>query len=244
MSNELPGLFAGVQATLAASLHAASGAIGHPVAKGDAAELAWLRTLNDHLPLRYQATRGFVIDSSGTRSQQLDLILYDRQYTPLLYNQEQQRVVPAESVYAVFEVKPTLTTDYLRYAAEKIGSVRRLVRTTVAVPAGGVFEPRVPFRIVGGLLVRDSSLSPPFGETFSKTICSLEPEGQIDFVCALKDGSAHIAYEGSGAPAVTVAGANFSLAFLVFKLLGVLQTLGTVPALDYSAYIKSAGIVP
>lgn len=59
--------------------------------------------LQKHLPHRYQADKAFVIDSNGESSDQIDVVVYDRQYTPLLYNHDGQMFVPAESVYAIFE---------------------------------------------------------------------------------------------------------------------------------------------
>ncbi len=67
-----------------------------------------------------------MIDSTGTTSDQIDLVVYDRQYTPLLYNQAGQMYVPAEAVYAVAEVKQTLSKDHIAYAGAKGESVRKL----------------------------------------------------------------------------------------------------------------------
>jgi hypothetical protein len=62
------------------------------------------------------------------------------QYTPSLLDQQKHRYVPAEAVYAVFEVKPSINWDYLIYAGEKADSVRILERTSIEIPhAGGTF---------------------------------------------------------------------------------------------------------
>ena len=61
--------------------------VTHPGARDEASEGDWLRVLNDHLPRWYQTDRAFVIDSRGNCSDQIDIVIYERQYSPFLYNQ-------------------------------------------------------------------------------------------------------------------------------------------------------------
>ena len=95
----------GLQARLVGDLDAARAALTHPGARGDASEEAWLALLKNHLPSRYQAEKGFVIDHSGACSDAIDIVIFDRQYTPLVYNVAAQIFIPAEGVYAIIEVK-------------------------------------------------------------------------------------------------------------------------------------------
>jgi hypothetical protein len=81
----------------------------HPGTKGEAAEVHWVKMLADYLPERYCAAKAFVLDCKGSLSDQIDVVIYDRQYSPFLFNQDGAKYVPAESVYAVFEVKQDLT---------------------------------------------------------------------------------------------------------------------------------------
>src|SRR4029453_9246834 len=116
-----------------------------------------LLRLKDPFPHRYQADRAFVIDSRGECSEQIDIVIYDRQYSPFLYNQANQRYVPAESVYAVLEVKQDLSAEHVRYAGGKAASVRRLHRTSAAVPTvAGVVTAGQPQRIIAGILTYQS----------------------------------------------------------------------------------------
>ena len=150
--NHLQKLFNSLQDQLETNLRAGQKALSHPVATGDSTELDWVNALKDHLPHRYQVSNGFVIDSKGKKSEQIDVVIYDRQYTPLLYNKNEQRFIPAESVYAVFEVRQTLNRKNVLYAGKKASSVRRLYRTSAEIyHAGGKLEPKQPFPIVGGL---------------------------------------------------------------------------------------------
>ncbi len=127
----------------------------HPTTKGDANEAQWVSVLANFLPGRYGVGPIFAIDSRGGQSDQIDLAVYDRQYSPLFFEEGDVRFVPAESVYAVFEVKPEMSKANLEYAAAKVESVRSLYRTSAPIPhAGGVFEPRNPDEkpILGGFL--------------------------------------------------------------------------------------------
>lgn len=50
-------------------------------------------------------------------------------------------IIPAESVYAVFEAKQAANADNLRQAHEKAASVRRLLRLSAPIISGGVEMP-------------------------------------------------------------------------------------------------------
>ena len=181
MPDRLSEILDGLQARLEGELRGNRAAVTHPGARGEASEEDWLRVLKDHLPQRYQADRAFVIDSTGACSEQIDIVIYDRQYSPFLYNQANQRYVPAESVYAVLEVKQDLSREHVLYAGEKARSVRRLRRTSAPIPhAGGAYDPRPLPRIVAGLVSYHSSWSPPFGDAFRAALGELGPEGQLD----------------------------------------------------------------
>ncbi len=80
------------------------------------------------------------------------IVIHDRQYCPLLFEDGGQKYIPAESVYAALEVKQDLNKGHIEYAAAKGESVRRLRRTNVdIVHAGGVHEPRPLFDIITGI---------------------------------------------------------------------------------------------
>ena len=55
---------------------------GHTVIKGDASENVWIELLASYLPKRYSVERATVVDSLGNFSDQLDVVVFDRQYSP------------------------------------------------------------------------------------------------------------------------------------------------------------------
>lgn len=228
----------GLQARLEGELRGNRSALTHPSARGEASEEDWIHVLKDHIPRRYQADRAFVIDSQGSCSEQIDVVIYDRQYSPFLYNQANQRYVPAESVYAVLEVKQDLSREHVRYAGEKAASVRRLHRTSAPVPhIEGISRPRPLPRIIAGILTYQSSWTPPFGDSFRDALTGLEPEEQLDVGCALIHGAFEVVYiDGFGVDLRLAEGPRALVQFLM-RLLKQLQALATAPAIDYEAYL-------
>ncbi len=242
MSNPVPDrlteILDGLQARLEGELRGNRAAVTHPGARGEASEEDWLRVLNDHLPRRYQADRAFVIDSRGDCSEQIDIVIYDRQYSPFLYNQANQRYIPAESVYAVLEVKQDLSREHVLYAGGKAASVRRLHRTSGPIPyADGAYKPRPLPRIVAGIVTYQSSWTPSFGEPFRSALAELAADNQLDVGCALLHGAFEARYQDGGNVTLTLVEGPRSLVQFLMRLLKQLQALATAPAIDYEAYL-------
>lgn len=237
MPVDLRELFLGLQQHLAAELQINRSVINHPGAKGEASESDWIRMFNAHLPLRYQVGKAFVIDALGQSSDQIDLVLYDRQYTPLLFNKSGQTFIPAESVYAVFEVKQSLNRHTIKYAGEKAASVRRLCRTTTDIyHAGGTYDPKKVFTILAGILCTGTEWKPPLGEPLAEALNELKPEERLDFGCVITGGTFETLYGDHGTMSLIKQSASTSLVGLFMGLLKRLQKLGTVPAIDLEAY--------
>ena len=104
MTNKLTTLFHGLQRQMEVRLDADRAIIEHPGAKGTATELNWIDLFRSYLPRRYEANKAFVIDCLGSQSEEQDVVVHDRQYSPFIFNQDGAIYVPAESVYAVLEV--------------------------------------------------------------------------------------------------------------------------------------------
>ncbi len=90
--------FAHLQKSLLHDLGASEIAF-HPTTKGDNAEFNWLKMLRDFLPNRYEVDSAFVVDVNDRVSDQLDVVIHDAQYPPLLFKHEGGLYVPAESVW-------------------------------------------------------------------------------------------------------------------------------------------------
>ena len=106
-------------------------------------------------------------DSEGGFSQQIDIVVFDRQYSPFVFNYQGQKVIPAESVYAVFETKQILNGRMVAYAQEKVASVRKLHRTSMPIPtASGLLPPKPLHPILGGMLGVDTAWGDPLGRSW------------------------------------------------------------------------------
>jgi len=153
---DLRELFHRAQQEMLAQLHV-GGLIEHGPTAGAATERHWIALFERYLPKRYKASSAFVIDSRGNRSRQIDLAVYDHFYSPLLFPQESAVHIPAESVYAVFEVKPSMSRALVRDAAAKVASVRAFHRTSAPLISAGKRCAAVrPNPILGGLLAATS----------------------------------------------------------------------------------------
>lgn len=225
------------QRHLLAALEIVPELTGHGTTIGDDSEANWVRVLREFLPARYGVAAGTVMDADGGTSEQIDVIVYDRQYSPLLAQTSAGDLfVPAEAVYAAFEVKQEMNKSLMDYAGNKIASVRRLRRTSVPIPhAGGEFPPKVPGRILGGMVTTRSGWSNLEGKAAVQEIMGLTDDRRIDIGCALRAISFDRPDEPqAGAPEYS--DAETTLLFFLFRLFRRLQRLGTVPAIDINAY--------
>lgn len=241
------------QAALEAKIKAAHATITHDGVMGEVIESHWIVDFfAKYLPDRYAATSGIVIDSKGQTSDQIDVIIYDNQYTPTLLSQGSHRFVTAEAVYAILEVKPKIDKTYLEYAGDKAASVRKLYRTSVPIRyAKGTYPPKDLHHIISGIVSMKADWKDGLGRSFKENLIPfLGSQKQVDCGCALEHGAFDIfnydrvfEHEAPIDPALfkkklNLRQANNSLVYFMFRLLGRLQSIGTVPAVDWAAYAE------
>jgi hypothetical protein len=232
----LSQLLAGLHDDIQQRLDTVRKSFGHPGTKGDASEQVWLELLDTYLPRRYQAATAHVVDSRGVFSEQIDVVIFDRQYSPFIFKYQGQTIIPAESVYAVFEAKQAINAGQVSYAQKKVASVRRLHRTSLPIPyAKGTYPPKPLIPILGGILAFESDWTPAFGQPLKDALDAGGADGRLDIGCIAAHGYFTLnqqsnAYEDypAGKPAT---------AFL-FKLISQLQFSGTVPMIDIQAYAQ------
>jgi hypothetical protein len=237
-SVDLGDVFLGLQKEMEAALRSTRRNVRHPTAKGNISENSWRKLLATYLPERYRVAEAFVVDSRGDISEQLDLVIFDRQYSPFLLYVDGACYIPAESVYAVFEIKQDATKKQLEYAAKKAASVRRLKRTSISVPhAGGRFAPVKPKEIIAGFLALTGRTK--FCKELSEFLKSLPKSGRLHLACILQRGSIALGTGKNRKVAVKTFPAEQALIQFFLALLSALQKVGTVPAMDIQAYAAS-----
>jgi hypothetical protein len=234
---DLPQLLDALHQLLLVELGIARTTIGHSGTKGEVSEGRWIEMLQHHLPSRYQVSKAFVIDSRNQCSDQIDIVIHDRQYSPFVLKFGTAIYVPAESVYGVFEVKQEMSATEVEYAGSKIASVRKLHRTSIPIEhAGGTYPAKAVQPILGGLLCLKSSWAEPFGETFLEHLKKLSPEGILNLGCAAENGVFEVDYVDSKKLDVKVHDRRSPLAYFLLRLIAKLQGMATVPCLDVMAY--------
>lgn len=224
--------FASEQECLLAKL-TSSRRIKHQGDRGEANEAYFIDFLRRYLPNRYTIEKAAVLDSRGAVSDSIDVVIFDRQYTPTLLDCDSHRYVPAESVYAVFECKPKIDKGYLEYAGKKVASVRRLKRTSMSVATiSGIASARNLPHIIGGILAIDVDWKDGLNHHFESVLSSLSKDEQLDCGFAAQGAYFDIFEKGK----LTLGPENNAWAFFVFRLLDCLRMVGTAPAVDWSAY--------
>lgn len=237
---DLAGLFRSRQKATEAAQELNREYAVHQGTKGEATESSWIHLLREYLPNRYAIERAMVVDSNGEASQQIDIVIFDRQYTPFVINFEGLVYIPAESVYAVFEVKQDISKEHVEYASEKLQSVRRLLRTSAMITDHtGKKRKKTLFEIPAGILALSSSWKPGLGDSFEEAIKnSWSNEYQrIHLGCVLSEGGFRVVSEDNQLT-IEKSDREASLMYFLMSLFKTLQPLGTVPAVDMDEYLK------
>lgn len=249
------------QEVFSRQLQLAAKSITHDGKYGGVTEKHFIKILRQYLPNRYSVDSAIIIDCNGKTSDQIDVVIYDRQYTPTLLDQQNHKYVPAEAVYAVFEVKPSIDGNRLKYASKKAASVRKLKRTSVNFrTATGVGQNRKTY-IIAGIVAPKCGWAKGFDKAFLKIHSSLKARSQIDCGLALDTGCFDVYSLIQKQLTIPSAIKNGScgdddnlielplepeirsqkncLVVFLFRLLRLLQFIGTVPAIDWEQYARN-----
>jgi len=112
----------------------------HKGIRGNERAAALAAFLTEHLPSVLQTGKGEVRDFGDRVTGELDLLVYDRSTAAPIQTGAEGLIVPAESLYAVIEVKSVLTADELDTcyaAARKVRSLRPFKKEFIANPGPG-----------------------------------------------------------------------------------------------------------
>lgn len=115
----LERFFSGVLSQLQAEIDTLNALVPHYGERGALNEESLRRVLTRFLPNRYAIGTGFVIDSFGSCSRQVDLLIYDDWSPPRLFNAVSQMMFPVETVFACIEVKTTAAKQHLVEIADE-----------------------------------------------------------------------------------------------------------------------------
>lgn len=203
--------------------------IGHSTLKGDYTETAWVKWLKTYLPERYEVSDAIVIDSDGNTSDQIDVVIYDRVFSPPVMKNNGITYITAESVYAVFEVKQDLNKKNIEYAVKKAESVKCLKRTNAKIMNTTGKQDTAIKPIISGLITT-SSINGNSVKSYLKT----EVGRSLDISCSVNGGTYVQSDFG-----LLVYDKDLSLVSFLYSLLSKLQMVGSVSAIDYNKYLKN-----
>jgi hypothetical protein len=75
---------------------------------GDYREQMWMRLFRSIIPQKFSMAQGvMIIDSEGNVSKEVDIVVYDEQYTPYVFQYNTLKFIPIEAVAVVIECKST-----------------------------------------------------------------------------------------------------------------------------------------
>lgn len=120
-----------------------AGVMGHAATVGSLRELVVAEFLRPLLPRHFEIKSGVIIDSTGARSRQQDIIIVDSRMPLIDVGSPDEAVVIAESVIATMEVKSNLTGDELRTSLESCVLTKSLRRGGYIKYAKGPVEMQV-----------------------------------------------------------------------------------------------------
>lgn len=83
-------------------------ASAHGGITGNYREEMWVRFFRSIIPLKYSLAQGvIIIDSHKNRSREVDIAVYDEQYTPYVFQYNTLKFIPIEAVVVAIECKST-----------------------------------------------------------------------------------------------------------------------------------------
>lgn len=230
-SIEIKGLFLSLQNEFLAELNTTREYVKHKGTMGAVSESTWSEWLVTYLPSRYAVSKGFAIDCEGRLSEEIDIIIYDRYYSPLILHVDDTKYIPVESIFCIFEVKQSINKEYIEYAVNKASSVDSLRITSATVNTIDGKRVKEPYRILRGLLATSADWKEGIESTKARVHLA---NSKLDFGCAMDDRSFSID-DGE----LKISNKDECLIFFFLKLMSKLSALGNAIPLSFDDYASS-----
>ncbi len=116
------------QNKLTAAIDQIRSSIPHSGETGALIEQQFRSQLEEVLPEQVGVSNGFVVDSIGGVSRQMDIILYNRLNTPRIFTGTGAQMFPVEATYACGEIKASLNAFEFKNSFDKCLSYKKLHR--------------------------------------------------------------------------------------------------------------------
>lgn len=103
-----------------------TGRLRHPGEFGTYRENICKDFIRPFIPGKFDISSGFLMSTQNEISTQCDIVIYDKDSTPLIQNNELQRFFPHETVCAIGEVKSVLKKKDLLDALLKLAKIKKI----------------------------------------------------------------------------------------------------------------------
>jgi hypothetical protein len=107
----------------------------HQLTTGTFREHIWKSLFEQIIPKKFVIEQGiFIIDSNGIISREVDLAVFDEQYTPYIFNYGNIRFIPIEAVAVVIQCKSrSLDIDSLKDWSDSIDNLKTDIQSIVRI---------------------------------------------------------------------------------------------------------------
>ena len=190
----LQKIFEGMGKKLQADFEFLTSQLSHALSTGEAREFILKELLRKYLPAKLGIDKGIILSSDGQVSKQIDIVIYDKLNTPLLYGAENLRLFPVEGVYAIISIKSKLDSSGLRESVENIHSVKKLPKKAFVEQRGNIinevnlYGKELPYFPIIGLAFAYSATNPKNLKDELEQLDDIEnPESNLDTICILNE---------------------------------------------------------
>jgi hypothetical protein len=126
MNDILAQYYQGITQQLCFEVEMINSIFKHSGVKGEGNEFCLRDLISRFIPKQYGVGSGIIIDRNGNQSRQCDIVIYDTFLYPSFLSITTSHIYPVDLVYAIIEVKTTLTSTSAKESIENIKSVRQL----------------------------------------------------------------------------------------------------------------------
>jgi len=218
-------IFQKISESLRADFERIRASIPHSGEKGLEFENILIKFLEDHLPKRFSACSGFIMDIDDNVSSQQDVIIYDAMNAPLYSVDVRNKVVPNDNVAIVIEVKANLDNQDIIETAAKIEKIKNLTKTQ---DRNNPFPSNTSYATLGFIFAYNTKLNFDkirelyAGETKKRVVRGL----QIDGIFILDKGFISLA--------VHLPNGNFGPLYIVHSALSIPGAVVSVCSQDFN----------
>jgi hypothetical protein len=192
---KLQEVFREVSNQMRSDFRRAQQSLSHSGLKGDANEDTVRRFLRQYLPRTLDVISGTLVDSSGSHSRQLDVVLSDTAKTPVFFQAGDNRVIPVECAYSVIEVKANLDTQELKRCFDNMRSCKSLKKHAYFQKNSPIIETHTLygkewayFPLSYFVFAFDSISIPSLLQNLDQYHAGCEVHERIDTICVLDQG--------------------------------------------------------